>query len=168
MQKYEKRTKLGKIKTVFDTDSTSKTKEETDDNRWSIDTAQCLQLLETLRTAQDIAFVEWPQGVKMRVVWPMDTPKKLRLKISSVWPTPFSKKPTSSPKSLPTMSSAFFVRALTPFRKDSNLIDTYPCPSSPFLTITISGNRTAISSASFGAFFGFHATTNRTEAEFTW
>ena len=85
----------------------------------------------------------------------------------TVWSTPSSKKPTSSPKSLPTMSSAFFARALTPFRKDSNLIDSYPCPSSPFLTITISGNRTAISSASFGAFFGFHATTNRTEAEFT-
>ena len=58
-------------------------KEETDDNRWSIDTAQCLQLLEALRTAQDIAFVEWPQGVKMRVVRPMITPDKLRLKISS-------------------------------------------------------------------------------------
>ncbi len=57
--------------------------EETDDNRWSIDTAQCLQLLESLRTAQDIAFVEWPQGVKMRVVRPMITPDKLRLKISS-------------------------------------------------------------------------------------
>ncbi len=57
--------------------------EETDDNRWSIDTAQCLQLLESLRTAQDIAFVEWPQGVRMRVARPMVTADKLRLKISS-------------------------------------------------------------------------------------
>ena len=57
--------------------------EETSDNCWSIDTAQCLQLLELLRTAQDIAFVEWPQGVRMRVVRPMITPDKLRLKISS-------------------------------------------------------------------------------------
>ena len=167
MQKYEKRTKLGKTKTVFDTDSTSKTKEETDDNRWSIDTAQCLQLLEALRTAQDIAFVEWPQRGEDTRCMANDYPRKTTVENFTVWPTPFSKKPTSSPKSLPTMSSAFFARALTPFRKDSNLIDTYPCPSSPFLTITISGNRTAISSASFGAFFGFHATTNRTEAEFT-
>ena len=57
--------------------------EETDDNHWMLDTAQCLQMLEALRTAQDAAFVEWPQGVKMRVVRPMITPDKLRLKISS-------------------------------------------------------------------------------------
>jgi len=57
--------------------------EETDENRWIIDTAQCLQLLEILRTAQDVAFVEWPQGVKMRVVRPAITADKLRLKISS-------------------------------------------------------------------------------------
>ena len=57
--------------------------EETDYNRWSIDTAECLQLLDALRTAQDIAFVEWPQGVKMRVVRPMVTADKLWLKISS-------------------------------------------------------------------------------------
>ncbi len=57
--------------------------EETDENRWQIDTAQCLQLLDTLRTAKDVAFVEWPQGVRMRVVRPMITPDKLRLKISS-------------------------------------------------------------------------------------
>lgn len=58
--------------------------EETDENRWLIDTAQCLQLLETVRTATDICFVEWPQGVKMRVVRPMIDASKLRLKISSV------------------------------------------------------------------------------------
>jgi superfamily II DNA or RNA helicase len=58
-------------------------REETDDNRWLIDTAQCLQLLDALRTAQDIAFVEWPQGVRMRVARPMITADKLRLKISS-------------------------------------------------------------------------------------
>ena len=57
--------------------------EETDENRWQIDTAQCLQLLDALRTAKDVAFVEWPQGVRMRVVRPMITPDKLRLKISS-------------------------------------------------------------------------------------
>ncbi len=57
--------------------------EETDDNRWTIDTVQCLQLLEALRTAQKVAYVEWPQGVKMRVVRPMITPDKLHLKISS-------------------------------------------------------------------------------------
>ena len=58
--------------------------EETDENRWLIDTAQCLQLLETVRTASNICFVEWPQGVKMRVVRPMIDASKLRLKISSV------------------------------------------------------------------------------------
>ncbi len=56
---------------------------ETDENHWTIDTAQCLQLLEALRTTQDVAFVEWPQGVRMRVVRPAITPDKLRLKISS-------------------------------------------------------------------------------------
>ena len=57
--------------------------DETDENCWEIDTAQCLELLERLRTAQDIAFVEWPQGVRMRVVRPMITPDKMTLKISS-------------------------------------------------------------------------------------
>ena len=57
--------------------------EETDENHWQIDTAQCLQLLDTLRTAQADCFVEWPQGTRMRVVRPMITPDKLRLKISS-------------------------------------------------------------------------------------
>ncbi|MCR4603178.1 MAG: DEAD/DEAH box helicase [Prevotella sp.] len=57
--------------------------DETDENRWMIDTAQCLQLLELLRTAQDVAFVEWPQGVRMRVLRPVITADKLRLKISS-------------------------------------------------------------------------------------
>lgn len=57
--------------------------EEIDENRWQIDTAQCLQLLDLVRTNQDIAFVEWPQGVKMRVARPTITPDKLRLKISS-------------------------------------------------------------------------------------
>ena len=57
--------------------------EEVDTNCWQIDTAQCLQLLEVLRTAQEVAFAEWPHGVKMRVIRPMITPDKLRLKISS-------------------------------------------------------------------------------------
>ena len=57
--------------------------EETDENRWQIDTRQCLQLLDALRQIQNSAFVEWPQGVRMRVVRPMITPDKLRLKISS-------------------------------------------------------------------------------------
>lgn len=56
--------------------------EETDENHWQIDTAQCLQLLDALRTVQEHSFVEWPQGVRMRVVRPMITPDKLRLKIS--------------------------------------------------------------------------------------
>jgi superfamily II DNA or RNA helicase len=56
---------------------------ETDENHWQIDTEQCLQLLDALRGAQDVAFVEWPQGVKMRVTRPTITPDKLRLKISS-------------------------------------------------------------------------------------
>ena len=53
------------------------------ENRWTIDTAQCLSLLEWLRTAQDVAYAEWPQGARMRVVRPMITPDRLRLKISS-------------------------------------------------------------------------------------
>lgn len=56
---------------------------ETDENHWQINTAQCLQLLDALRGAQDVAFVEWPQGVKMRVTRSTITPDKLRLKISS-------------------------------------------------------------------------------------
>lgn len=58
--------------------------DETDENRWLIDTVQCLELLETVRTASDICFVEWPQGVRMRVVRPIIDASKLRLKISSV------------------------------------------------------------------------------------
>lgn len=57
--------------------------EETDENRWLLDTAQCLTLLETVRNMPDVAFVEWPQGAKMRVVRPAITADKLRLKISS-------------------------------------------------------------------------------------
>ena len=59
-------------------------RDETDENHWLIDTAQCLQLLELVRTASDICFVEWPQGVKMRVVRPMIDASKLRLKISGI------------------------------------------------------------------------------------
>ena len=58
-------------------------KEETDTDHWTLDTAQCLELLEMLRTLQEIAYVEWPQGERMRVVRPMITPDRLRLKISS-------------------------------------------------------------------------------------
>ena len=57
--------------------------EETDENRWMLDTAQCLALLDTVRNMPDVAFVEWPQGAKMRVVRPAITPEMLRLKISS-------------------------------------------------------------------------------------
>ncbi len=53
------------------------------DDEWSIDTNQCLELLDRLRTAQDYCFVEWPQGARMRVVRPMIMPGQLRLKISS-------------------------------------------------------------------------------------
>lgn len=57
--------------------------EETDDNHWLLNTAQCLELLETVRSMPEVAFVEWPQGAKMRVVRPVITADKLRLKISS-------------------------------------------------------------------------------------
>lgn len=57
--------------------------EETDENRWQLDTAQCLALLEMVRNMPEVAFVEWPQGAKMRVVRPAITPAMLRLKISS-------------------------------------------------------------------------------------
>ena len=53
------------------------------DNRWHIDTAECLELLEQIRQKPEVAFVEWPQGVRMRVVRPMLTADMLRLKISS-------------------------------------------------------------------------------------
>ena len=59
------------------------TSNETDDNHWIVDTFQCLQLLDTLRTMADVAFVEWPQGVRMRVVRPAITADKLHLKITS-------------------------------------------------------------------------------------
>ena len=57
--------------------------EQVDDDQWYLDTAECLDLLERLRMAQDVCFVEWPQGVKMRVVRPLITPDKMNLKISS-------------------------------------------------------------------------------------
>lgn len=68
--------KLRQLLSVFDDD-------QTDDDEWFLDMAQCLELLERLRTASDICFVEWPQGVKMRVVRQLITPDKLTLKISS-------------------------------------------------------------------------------------
>lgn len=54
------------------------------DNRWYIDTVTCLALLEQLRTSTDVAYAEWPQGVRMRVERPMITPDRFKLKISSV------------------------------------------------------------------------------------
>ena len=59
-------------------------RDETDENHWTIDTAQCLALLETVRTMPEVAFVEWPQGAKMRVVRPVITADKLWLSINSV------------------------------------------------------------------------------------
>jgi superfamily II DNA or RNA helicase len=58
--------------------------DETDDTHWLMDTAQCLTLLETVRTTQDLAYVEWPQGARMRVVRPAIDASKLQLKISTV------------------------------------------------------------------------------------
>ena len=55
----------------------------TDEDEWCLDTEDCLNLLECLRTASDICFVEWPQGAKMRVVRPMINAGQLKLKISS-------------------------------------------------------------------------------------
>ena len=57
--------------------------DEDGDNHWVLDTEQCLTVLETVRTMPDVAFVEWPQGVRMRVVRQVITADKLRLKISS-------------------------------------------------------------------------------------
>ena len=48
-----------------------------------LDTAECLSLLDQVRQHPDKAYVEWPQGVKMRVVRPMITPEMLKLRISS-------------------------------------------------------------------------------------
>ena len=53
------------------------------DDRWYIDTAECLSLLEQIRQHPEVAFAEWPQGVRLRVVRPMITADMLRLKISS-------------------------------------------------------------------------------------
>lgn len=54
-----------------------------DDLQWELNTRECLQLLDALRTMPDTAFVEWPQGVKMKVLRPMVNADKLVLKISS-------------------------------------------------------------------------------------
>ena len=53
------------------------------DDLWDLDTAECLELLEQLRNYPDRCFIEWPQGVKMRVTRPMITAGNLSLKISS-------------------------------------------------------------------------------------
>ena len=48
-----------------------------------LDTRECLTLLDWVRQHPETAYVEWPQGVKMRLVKPMITPDMLRLRISS-------------------------------------------------------------------------------------
>lgn len=53
------------------------------DESWMLDTQQALQMLDIIRQHQDICCVEWPKGVRMRVVKPMLTPDNLKLKISS-------------------------------------------------------------------------------------
>ena len=53
------------------------------EDSWQLNTAECLELLEWLRTAQDVACAEWPKGARMRVFRPTITPDRLRLKISS-------------------------------------------------------------------------------------
>ena len=53
------------------------------DDRWYIDTAECLSLLEQIRQHPEVAFAEWPQGIRLRVVRPMITADMLRLKISN-------------------------------------------------------------------------------------
>lgn len=55
----------------------------TSDESWLLDTQQTLQLLDIIRQHQDICCVEWPKGVRMRVVKPMLTPDNLKLSISS-------------------------------------------------------------------------------------
>ena len=53
------------------------------DDRCYINTAECLSLLEQIRQHPEVAFAEWPQGIRLRVVRPMITADMLRLKISS-------------------------------------------------------------------------------------
>ncbi len=57
---------------------------EDGDDQWIADTGQCLEVLEAVRKMPDTAFVEWPQGVKMRVVRPMIEAKMLNIKINGV------------------------------------------------------------------------------------
>ena len=53
------------------------------DDTWLLDTAQCLSLLEQLRTATEVAYVEWPKGGKMRVVRPPLGASSIHLKVNS-------------------------------------------------------------------------------------
>lgn len=50
---------------------------------WEMNTSECLQLLEKVRSVPDAAYIEWPQGEKMRVLRPMVSPDRLRLQVSS-------------------------------------------------------------------------------------
>lgn len=59
-------------------------KEEYGDNQWYLDTGRCLALLDGLREMQENAVVEWPQGVKMRVLKPQIQAQMLRLNVNSV------------------------------------------------------------------------------------
>ena len=57
--------------------------DQIDDNHWLLDTAGCLGLLEQIRQYPDVAYAEWPQGVKMRVLRPVIMGDAMQLKISS-------------------------------------------------------------------------------------
>lgn len=55
-----------------------------DEEVWYLDTSECLRLLDSLRSVTDVAYVEWPQGAKMKVSRPMITPDRLQLEIRSI------------------------------------------------------------------------------------
>jgi len=54
------------------------------DCNWTLDTYECLQLLDTLFENQENAYVEWPQGVRIRVSHHMIDTEKLSLSIRSM------------------------------------------------------------------------------------
>lgn len=51
---------------------------------WTLDTMKCLEFMETLREASQIADIEWPEGVKLTVKRAPISFPDLRLKVNSV------------------------------------------------------------------------------------
>ncbi|MDO4937775.1 MAG: DEAD/DEAH box helicase, partial [Sutterellaceae bacterium] len=54
------------------------------EHSWTVDTANCLMLLEVLRVHSDIAVVEWPQGAKLKVTKGKLNPADLQLSVRSM------------------------------------------------------------------------------------